>query len=455
MPILVLNNWQGMLGNTLLQTYNCILIAIDKKYNIRLPDTKDNHKFSNYSNYYNKRDIILYPETSKEEIKNRYNFYYQKWLPEYEECFNKNHEKAIEILKSLLVFKEEDAKYSGDDTLIIHMRSGDIFTNCPHPKYIPPPLEFYIKIINKKEYKNYIICTQNGRNPCLKPLEKMENVKWSGGQLLKDIKLIMGAKHLVFGVGSFVPSLLMLSKKIQKIYVPSNYGIPGILEGENCLFNKKLDIESYDYTDYLLKIGSKGVRTKYAREVMLLWPNCNHLEEPKKPLKQDDKPKDKSKDKSKDKPKDKSKDKPKDKLDNKPVHKPKPKPEYMCYKDITDEELKTLKIKKLIIKSGNYLDCITFIYENNKKRLYGENGGKDTNEIVLDDNEIITSIQQIYSKEYLGIGLVVNTSKRNKLEFKGRKNYGPGDLKEVFSENNKEIIGIKLEGNEIVGIETR
>ena len=127
----------------------------------------------------------------------------------------------------------------------------------------------------------------------------------------------------------------------------------------------------------------------------------------------------------------------------------------MCYKDITDEELKTLKIKKLIIKSGNYLDCITFIYENNKKRLYGENGGKDTNEIVLDDNEIITSIQQIYSKEYLGIGVVVNTSKRNKLEFKGRKNYGPGDLKEVFSENNKEIIGIKLEGNEIVGIETR
>jgi len=436
MPILVLNNWQGMLGNTLLQTYNCILIAIDKKYNIRLPDPKDNHKFSNYSKYYNKRDIILYPETSKEEIKNRYNFYYQKWLPDYTECFNKNHEQAIKILKELLVFSEEDAIYSGDDTLVIHMRSGDIFTNCPHPKYVPPPLEFYTKIINKKEYKNYIICTQNGRNPCLKPLEKMENIKWSGGELLKDIKLIMGAKHLVFGVGSFVPTLLMLSKKIQKIYVPSNYGIPGILEGETCLFNKKLDIECYDYTDYISKIGGKGVRTKYARDVMLLWPDCNHLEEPKKPQ-----------NKSQDKPQNKSQDKPQNKSQNKP--------EYMYYEDITDNELKTLKMKKLIIRSGNYLDSITFIYENNKKRLFGEMGGKDENEIILDDDEIITCIQQIYAKEYLGLGVIVNTSKRDKLIFKSRKNYGPGDLKEVFSENNKEIIGIKLNGSEIIGIETR
>ena len=76
MPILVLNNWQGMLGNTLLQTYNCILIAIDKKYNIRLPDIKDNHKFSSYSKYYSKRHIILYPESSNEEIKNSLYYFY-------------------------------------------------------------------------------------------------------------------------------------------------------------------------------------------------------------------------------------------------------------------------------------------------------------------------------------------------------------------------------------------
>ena len=444
MPILVLNNWQGMLGNTLLQTYNCILIAIDKKYNIRLPDIKDNHKFSSYSKYYSKRHIILYPESSNEEIKNRYNFYYQKWLPEYSGCFNKNHDQAIKILKDLLVFKEEEAILSGDDTLIIHMRSGDIFTNCPHPKYVPPPLEFYNKIINKNEYKHYIICTQNARNPCLKPLERMENVRWSGGELLTDIKLIMGAKHLVFGVGSFVPSLLMLSNNIQKIYVPSNYGIPGILERENCLFNRKLDIESHDYTEYLLKMGGKGVRSKYARDVMLLWPDCNHIEPPKKPQNQAPK-----------KPQIQAPNKPQNQSPNKPQNKPKKNHEYMCYEDITDEELKTLKMKKLVIRSGNYLDCIIFIYENNKKRLFGENGGKYTDEIILEDDEIITSIQQLYAREYLGIGVVVSTSKRNKLIFKGKKNYGPGDFKEVFSENNKEIIGLELEGNKIVGVETR
>ena len=272
----------------------------------------------------------------------------------------------------------------------------------------------------------------------------MENVRWSGGELLTDIKLIMGAKHLVFGVGSFVPSLLMLSNNIQKIYVPSNYGIPGILERENCLFNRKLDIESHDYTEYLLKMGGKGVRSKYARDVMLLWPDCNHIEPPKKPQNQAPK-----------KPQNQAPNKPQNQSPNKPQNKPKKNHEYMCYEDITDEELKTLKMKKLVIRSGNYLDCIIFIYENNKKRLFGENGGKYTDEIILEDDEIITSIQQLYASEYLGIGGVVTTSKRNKLIFKGKKNYGPGDFKEVFSENNKEIIGLELEGNKIVGVETR
>ena len=60
MPVLVLNKWQGMLGNTIIQVYNVILIAIHKKYNIRLPnpDPEQKNKFSKYSTFYKKRDII-------------------------------------------------------------------------------------------------------------------------------------------------------------------------------------------------------------------------------------------------------------------------------------------------------------------------------------------------------------------------------------------------------------
>ena len=62
---------------------------------------------------------------------------------------------------------------------------------------------------------------------------------------------------IVFGVGSIVPTLLMLSKNIKNIYVPSNYGIPGILEGEKCLFNKKLNIEYYDHNYYHIENKTK------------------------------------------------------------------------------------------------------------------------------------------------------------------------------------------------------
>ena len=64
----------------------------------------------------------------------------------------------------------------------------------------------------------------------------------------------------------------MLSNNVEKIYVPSNYGIPGILEGEVCLFGKKVEIELYDVTEYLERIGNKGVRSAHARDVMLNYP---------------------------------------------------------------------------------------------------------------------------------------------------------------------------------------
>jgi hypothetical protein len=66
-------------------------------------------------------------------------------------------------------------------------------------------------------------------------------VEWSGGDLKKDIRTIMGAKHIIFGIGSFVPALLLLSNNVEKIYVPNNYGVPRILEGKKCLFGIKYD----------------------------------------------------------------------------------------------------------------------------------------------------------------------------------------------------------------------
>ncbi len=429
MPILIINSWQGMLGNSIMQVYNTLLIALDKKYNILLPDPEIKHKFSKYSTFYKNRRIIINEKTCNKEIKDRYNFYYQKWLPAYKDCFKKNHDKAVELLKNILTICDEEPYEYSKETLIIHMRSGDIFSNCPHPKYIPPPLSFYKNILNETSYKNVLISTENSRNPCLKPLEKMENVRWTGGNLEKDIKTIMGAKHLIFGIGSFVPALLLLSNNIEKIYVPSNYGIPGILEGERCLFGKKVEIVEVDVNKYMEIIGTKGVRSRYARDVMLNYPD-----EVPVPVQQAKKGNNSNNSNKSEK-----------KID--PI---------LSYDEISDTELKKLKLKKIAIRAGQYLDGIMFAFDNNKHRYYGGKGGKLVNEIELEEGEVIKSVQHIYTDNYMGFGVILTTSKNNTHISTGKKGYSDNHLKEILTaDKDEEIIGLKFKENLIIGIETR
>jgi hypothetical protein len=427
MPVLVLDKWQGMLGNTIIQVYNVILIAIHKKYNIRLPnpDPEQKNKFSKYSKFYKKRDIILNSESDKKELKNRYNFYYQKWLPEYKDCFDKNHDEAVKLLKELLIFDDNEIVDLPRDTLMIHMRSGDIFANCPHPKYVPPPLFFYDSIINEKKYTSHLIATENGRNPCLKHLRSRENTKWINNGLMKDIYHIMGAKHILFGVGSFVPSLLMLSNNVEKIYVPSNYGIPGILEGKACLFGKKVEIHLYDVKEYLEKIGNKGVRSAHARDVMLNYP--------KEVIKKEEKQKE-------------EKQKPENVIVTETNNAP---PE-----EIKKVEIKKLdKIKKMIFKSGYMLDSLEFVFYDGSTRKYGGNGGKNKREIELANNEAVLSFKQVHSTSYLGYGIIIKTSLKEYKILGTKAPKGPYKENELKVEKDKEMVGLKFEGNKLTGIE--
>ena len=437
MPILVLNNWQGMLGNTIIQVYNCLLIAIDKKYNILLPDPNDKHKFSKYSRFYKKRKIVIYDDSNDKEIKNRFNFYYQKWMPEYSESFKKNHDKAVKMLKELLIICNEEPEPISKETLIIHMRSGDIFANCPHPKYIPPHLSFYKDILNDNNYNNVLITTENSRNPCLKPLEKIENVKWTGGNLMNDIKTIMSAKHLVFGIGSFVPSLLLLSNNIEKIYVPSNYGIPTIFEGEACLFGKKVEIKEYDISEYIERIGNEGVRTRRARDIMLAYPKqvLNTEVDKKQDKKQENKKVVVKETKPKDKPKEINTVIPTD--------------------EINKDEISNLKISKIIIRANIYLDQIIFVFSNGKCRSYGKKGGRVVKEIILEENEKIKSVNHIHGDMYLGYGVTIKTSLDKTYEVLAKKEAPEDYFNTLKAGDDEEIIGLNFKENRVVGIETR
>lgn len=118
----------------------------------------------------------------------------------------------------------------GEDTLVLHIRSGDIFnidmgwgTHVEAiSQYVQPPLVYYQKIIEQERPRRVIIVsTPDLANPVINALsELVPNVEISCGSLLEDISLLCSASRLVVGFGTFGLMSALLSKRIQKLYAP-------------------------------------------------------------------------------------------------------------------------------------------------------------------------------------------------------------------------------------------
>ena len=99
-----------------------------------------------------------------------------------------------------------------ENDLVIHIRSGDIFNSKPHPNYIPPPLSYYTKEIDKYKYEKIHIICEDTINPVTNELRKLyKNAVYEKNTLEKDIRIILGATNIIYSVGTFIPSLMLLS----------------------------------------------------------------------------------------------------------------------------------------------------------------------------------------------------------------------------------------------------
>jgi hypothetical protein len=150
-------------------------------------------------------------------IKDKNNFFYRDKMPFPNETYNKNIELRNKILQKAFLINNIN-KLSEND-LVIHIRSGDIFAERPHDKYVPPPLAYYTKQIAKYEYeKIYIIC-EDTINPVVNELLKLyKNAIWKKNTLEQDIRIILGATNIIFSVGTFIPSLMLLSNNNKYLY---------------------------------------------------------------------------------------------------------------------------------------------------------------------------------------------------------------------------------------------
>jgi hypothetical protein len=209
--MIILNKLFGRLGNNIIQLKHIIHIAIAYKHNIKI-NVKNLNFFDlsvieKYFDKYNNSKIITDDN----------NFFYTSRLPFSNDIFEQNIEERNKILQKAFLINNIHKLPEND--LVLHIRSGDIFSSKPHTGYIPPPLSYYTKEINKCKYaKIHIIC-EDTINPVVNELLKLyKNAVYEKNSLEKDIRIILGATNIIFSVGTFIPALMLLSTNNKYLY---------------------------------------------------------------------------------------------------------------------------------------------------------------------------------------------------------------------------------------------
>uniref|UniRef100_A0A6C0BTS0 Glycosyltransferase n=1 Tax=viral metagenome TaxID=1070528 RepID=A0A6C0BTS0_9ZZZZ len=208
--MIIVKEFIGMLGNNIIQLSNIIDIAIAYKHNIKFNVNHTKFDLNIISEYFHKYD-------NKEVITNSRNFHYYDRLGFPVEIFEQHVEERNNLLKE--AFKIKNVNIIDENNLVIHIRGGDIFSHKPHWAYVPPPLSYYVKQIEKRKYEKIIIVSEDTKNPVINKLQEMyKNVIYNKNNLDVDINIILGATNLVFSVGTFVPALMKMSDNIKYLH---------------------------------------------------------------------------------------------------------------------------------------------------------------------------------------------------------------------------------------------
>jgi len=131
-----------------------------------------------------------------------------------------------------------------DNTLVIHIRTGDIFTpNNPYGIMTPNPMAYYDYLC--KQYAKIIVVCQDRMNPVINKLEEYKNVIiFESSNIMESFDLLLNAKNLATsGVSTFGYAAALCSEKIQKLHA-TNITASGQLNYEMLI--GKIDVELFE-----------------------------------------------------------------------------------------------------------------------------------------------------------------------------------------------------------------
>lgn len=166
-----------------------------------------------------------------------------------------------------------------DDELLIHIRSGDIFSTWVAPTYPQPPLAFYQMVIRRLLAEGRIrrirMVFENRLNPVIPVLEAWiaelgVPLTTQSGTLIDDVAALMNGRYLVFGLGTFGPGVCQLSDRIEQVF----YFASGWPQHFKSITTIERVVEVLDVADGYTKVGEWD-NSPERRQLMLDYPAEN------------------------------------------------------------------------------------------------------------------------------------------------------------------------------------
>jgi len=132
---------------------------------------------------------------------------------------------ALEYLRPIVLSSQNiPFQPNYDNTLFVHIRSGDIFRgSSPHPNYVQPPIDYYRYVFSIEEGKDIVVLYEDDGNPVVNSLRGIyPNIQFYSLPLYETIHIFMCAKYIVSGFGTFIPSITSMNDVYQRLYHPGN-----------------------------------------------------------------------------------------------------------------------------------------------------------------------------------------------------------------------------------------
>lgn len=209
--MIYIKNWNGRLGNNILQIIRAIAVA--KQYNHNCIKF-NNHKFLNKNVLFLNDELNIINKNTIADV--FFNIKKYNIIDPEPNIMKEYFQKYIKLIFKINMMA--DNVICNDNKIYIHFRGGDIFSSNPHKAYVQPPLSYYKNII--KDYFEIIMVCEDKKNPCINELLKQENVKYISNTLEKDLYTLSNACNLIIGFGTFGFLLYLMNDKLKNLYIP-------------------------------------------------------------------------------------------------------------------------------------------------------------------------------------------------------------------------------------------